>query len=74
MDELISKGLIRESKSPCVVPVLLAPKKDGTWRMCVHCHASNKISVKYRHPIPCLDDILDELHSVCIFFKIDISL
>ena len=73
VQQLIENGHVRESLSPCAVPVILVPKRDGSFRMCSDCRPINAITVRYRHPIPRLNDMLDELSGATIFSKIDLK-
>ncbi|XP_022883237.1 uncharacterized protein LOC111399990 [Olea europaea var. sylvestris] len=41
--------------------------------MCVDCKSIKNIMVKYCYSIPKLDDMLDELHGICVFSKIDLK-
>ncbi len=58
VDKLLTRGYIHESLSPCAIPTLRTP---------------NKITVKYRFPIPRLNDLLDFMSSAMIPWQ-DVSL
>jgi len=70
--ELLDMGHIRPSSSPFASSVVLVKTKDGTMRMCIDDMALNKKKIKYRYPIPRIDELLDELHGVVYFTKIDL--
>jgi hypothetical protein len=70
---LMDKGLVRESLSPCVVPTVLSPNKDEGSRMCTHSTEINKIIIRYRFPLPRMDDLMDCLSGAKFFSKIDLK-
>ncbi|MCO5586253.1 hypothetical protein L7F22_040192 [Adiantum nelumboides] len=68
----VKKGMVRPSSSPFCSPVLLVHKKDGTYRMCVDYRALNKITIKNRFPVPCIEDLFYKLQ-MTYFSRIDLK-
>ncbi|GJU07857.1 glycoside hydrolase, catalytic domain-containing protein [Tanacetum coccineum] len=72
VQELLDTGVIRPSNSPFASPIVIVKKKDNTWRICVDYKKLNKNTIKYRFPIPIIEELIDELHRSQIFSKLDL--
>jgi len=70
--ENLSKGFIRQSKSPCGAPVLFVKKKDGSLRLCVDYRGLNRLTRKDLYPLPLIPDLLDHLRTAKRFTKLDL--
>lgn len=70
--ELLALGHIRPSSSPFASSVVLVKKKDGTLHMCIDYWALNRMTLKNRYTISCIDEMMDELRGAKYFSKIDL--
>src|SRR5437667_3666858 len=72
INDTLTKGWIRESKSPASIPVLFIPRKSGELRLYVNYRGLNTLTVKNHYPLPLINKLLDRLNSSIIFSKIDL--
>ena len=72
VETLLEQGWIRPSSRPYGSPVIFVLKKNLYWRMCISYRALNKITVNNRYPLPRIEELLDRLHRVQYFSKINL--
>ncbi|KAJ0874305.1 putative nucleotidyltransferase, Ribonuclease H [Helianthus annuus] len=72
LQELLDRGFIWPSSSPWGAQVLFVKKKDGSFRMCIDYRELNKVTIKNRYPLPCIDDLFDQLQGSSFYSKIDL--
>ena len=67
LQELIDKNYIRPSVSPWGALVLFVKKKDDTLRLGIDYHQLNKMTIKNRYLLPCIDDTFDYICEATYF-------
>jgi hypothetical protein len=72
IDQFFKMGVIQLSKSPYNSPTLIVKKKDGGTRLCVDFRKLNEHVITDRHPLPRIDQILEELGGVQYFTALDL--
>ena len=73
LDEGIELGRIRHSTSAARSPVIFVPKKDGQLRMCVDYRGLNAVTLKNRHALPLISELLDRVVGMAFFTKLDLA-
>jgi hypothetical protein len=72
VQDMLQKGLIQNNQSSFLSLVLLVKKNDKTWCFYVDYRHLNALTVKFKYPVPVIDELLDELSGASWFFSFDL--
>lgn len=70
---MLENDIIEPSTSAWSSPVLLVPKKDGSYRFCIDFRKLNKVTKKDAYPLPFISSILDKLRDTLYLSSLDIK-
>ncbi|KAK3568389.1 hypothetical protein QTP86_005569 [Hemibagrus guttatus] len=70
--EALDQGYIRPSTSPAASSFFFMAKKDGGLRPCIDYRALNRITGKFRYPLPLVPAALEHLRGATLFTKLDL--
>jgi hypothetical protein len=72
LKDFLNKGYILPSSSTSHCPALFVKKKDEALLLCVDYRPLNSITMKNKYPLPCIDQLFDQLAGAQVFSKIDL--
>jgi len=72
INKMLKDGIIKESQSPWSSPVVIVTKKDGSNRFCIDYRKINNITITDAHPLPRIDDLLEQFEKAKWFSSIDL--
>ena len=72
IDKLLEAGVIRNSHSSWLAPIIVVPKGDGGKRLVIDYRALNKVTRKFVWPMPKVEDIFSQLNGAKYFSTLDL--
>ncbi len=69
----LASGFIRPSKSPAGAPILFDKKPDGSLRLCMYYQSLNNLTIKNRHLLSLVGELLDWLGRAQRFTQLDLT-
>ncbi|GFT50235.1 retrovirus-related Pol polyprotein from transposon 297 [Trichonephila clavipes] len=73
IEDLLEKDIIEECEYPYGAPVVLIPKSNNQFRLCIDCRKLNEVTVPDTYPLPRMDDLLQEAKHTAYIFTIDLK-
>lgn len=69
----LENEIVKPSCSEFASPVVLAKKKNGSYRLCIDFRRINKKICRDRYPLPIIEDILEKLYDADVFSVLDLK-
>ena len=73
VQDMLQRGLIRESSSPWAAPVVVVEKKGGTSRLCVDYRDLNAVTRDDKYPLPLINDMVESFRTANWFTTLDLA-
>lgn len=75
LHELEQLDIIEKVKQPTpwLSPIAVVPKPSGEIRLCIDMRRANEAIVRERHPIPTVDEVLQDMTQSSVFSKLDLK-
>src|ERR1043165_5253706 len=73
VDDLVSAGVIRPSKSIYASAPVLVKKKDGTWRLAIDYRRINQESEDFPYPLPLIRELFNAFYGAQCYSSIDLA-
>ncbi|GFT10576.1 hypothetical protein TNCV_1943271 [Trichonephila clavipes] len=73
IEDLLEKDIIKECKSHYGAPVVLIPKPNNRFRLCIDYQKLNEVTASDTYPLPRMDDLLQEAKHTAYISTIDLK-